>query len=145
MFNNDQETLETIQKMLDFDTSSASAVMYGISINDDGNPQFVKFAEDGDVYDLIENIRQDQIHRNYNYITLKTTGWAAPINADGSVNGAPSEHPERRRVRLFVTLDINNEKVIGSSLTFNDDSENPIYDFNTAEGSLADAMESLVR
>lgn len=145
MFTTDAETLETIQNILDFDKSSESAVMYGITVDENGNPEFARFAESGDVYDLIENIRQDQVHRNYNYITLKTTGWAAPINQDGSISGAPSKHPERRRVRLFVTLDINNKKVTGSSLTFEDDPENPIYDFDSAEGSLADAMKDLVR
>lgn len=144
MFNNDQETLETIQNLLDFDQDSSKACMYGIAIGDDGNPQFVRFAESGDVYELIDNIAQDQFHLNYDYITLKTTGWAAPLDDDGNVQGAPSEHPGRRRVRLFVTVDVVNKKTIGSSLTFGDDPENPIYDFNEATGSLAEAMESLV-
>jgi hypothetical protein len=32
-------------------------------------------------------------------IALETSGWAAPLNDDGSVPVRPSRHPERRRVR----------------------------------------------
>lgn len=144
MFNNDQEILEAIQNLLDFDQDSSCAIMYGITAGDDGNLHFINFSQNADVYELIDNIAQDQFHLNYDYITLKTTGWAAPLDEDGNVQGAPSKHPERRRVRLFVTVDVANKKTIGSSLTFGDDPENPIYDFNEATGSLAEAMESLV-
>jgi hypothetical protein len=65
------------------------------------------------------------------------------LGANGEVEGAPSQHPNRRRVCLFVSLDILNKEVIGSCLKFDDDEE-VIYDFNQATGSLALALESLV-
>jgi hypothetical protein len=77
------------------------------------------------------------------YVTLRTTGWAAPLGDNGEVEGKPSEHPKRRRVCLFVSVDITNKEVMGSSLKFDDDEE-IIYDFNTATGSLADALSTLV-
>ena len=32
-------------------------------------------------------------------IALDTSGWAAPMNDDGTVDGRPSQHPLRRRIR----------------------------------------------
>ena len=138
-----QEILENIHSLLDFDKSSETAVAYGITkVND--NLEFKIIGENQDIYELIYNLTLDKTHTNSNYVTLKTTGWAAPLNEDGEVDGAPSEHPKRRRVRLFVSVDVDNKNVVGSSLKFDDDEE-VIYDFNTATGSLAEAMMMLVK
>lgn len=142
--NTQEITLATINDLLDFDKDSSSALMYGITKVGE-TLDFKIIGESPDVYDLIDNAVMDKVHTNYNYAVLKTTGWAAPLKPNGETDGMPSQHPERRRVRLFVVADMDNNEVTGSALTFEDDPENPIFDLNAATGSLADAVGNLLR
>lgn len=142
---NKQETLEKIHNLLHNKDNTTTAIAYGITKDSDGvNLKSTIIAEDHDIYDMIDDLRENQMYMHNDYVTLKTTGWAAPLNDKGEVEGAPSQHPNRRRVCLFVSVDITNKEVLGSSLKFDDDEE-VIYDFNTATGSLADALVSLVQ
>jgi hypothetical protein len=77
---------------------------------------------------------------NYDMITIATCGWAAPIDSDDDEDNsvAPSQHPQKRRVRLVTSANINGQS--GSTILFQDDIENPVYDYGNAKGSLADAI-----
>lgn len=86
-----------------------------------------------DVYELLDNL--DKTELNLVGIAVTTTGWAAPLNADGGVDGKPSEHAQRRRVML-VALATADE--IMSAIRFADDEE-VVCETNGA-GSLADAL-----
>ena len=142
---NNQATLEQIHNLLHNADDSKSALAYGITKDADGINLVSKIiAENVDIYDMIDELNQDKLYMSNDYVTVKTTGWAAPLNENGEVEGAPSQHPNRRRVCLFISVDITNKQVLGSSLKFDDDEE-VIYDFNTATGSLADALGTLVR
>lgn len=99
-------------------------------------------AEHGDVYEMLES---DIAHATASFadaITLVTCGWASPITEGQSEDEqiAPSEHPERRRVRLVVTA---TREHTASVLRFSDDWDNPITDEGHARGSLADAVREL--
>lgn len=142
--NNKQETLEKIHNLLHNKDNTTAAVAYGITKGSDNmNLESNIIAENHDIYDMIDDLIENKNYFNNDYVTVKTTGWAAPLGDNGEVEGKPSEHPKRRRVCLFVSVDITNKEVLGSSLKFDDDEE-VIYDFNTATGSLADALSSLV-
>lgn len=140
---NDQnlkEVFETLQ--IDRDESTAKA--YGLTYVD--NQLVAKFIDDhDDIYYLIENLSDDRViqNTNFDYFTLITHGWAAPLNSDGEIDGAPSKHPERRRVRLIVAVDIKNNQEIKSIMEFSDDPENLIYDHGNATGALAEAVQEL--
>lgn len=68
-------------------------------------------------------------------LAVSTSGWAAPLANDGSVEGAPSEHAQRRRV-LLVALVTAQE--IMSALLFVDEDE---ITFDTeGHGALAEAL-----
>lgn len=141
---NKQQTLETIHNLLYGKDDSKLAIAYGITKDTDGVNLVSKLiAENGDIYDMIDELHDSSTYLENDYVTLRTTGWAAPLNANGEVEGEPSKHPNRRRVCLFVSVDITNKEVMGSSLKFDDDDE-VVYDYNTATGSLANAMRSLV-
>lgn len=142
--NTKEITLSTINSLLDFDKDSSSALLYGITKVGE-TLDFKIIASSPDVYEMIDDALMDQTYFNYNYAVLKTTGWAAPLNANGEVEGMPSQHPERRRVRLFVVADIDNNEVTGSALTFEDEPNDPVFDLNQATGSLADAVSQLLR
>ncbi len=55
---------------------------------------------DGDAYEALEMVTDTYLKEYELGIGIITTGWASPLNADGDVDGAPSQHPLRRRVRL---------------------------------------------
>jgi hypothetical protein len=86
-----------------------------------------------DVYELLEEV--DKTSLNLVGIAITTTGWAAPLNADGEVEGRPSEHAQRRRVML-VALATADE--IMSAIRFADDDE-VTHDTN-GTGALACAL-----
>ncbi|MFN5601298.1 MAG: hypothetical protein ACK48T_04130, partial [Acidimicrobiaceae bacterium] len=75
--------------------------------------------------------------RMFDAAAIVTTGWAAPLGPDGTVDGAPSEHALRRRVRLVVVVA---DHGVASVLRFADDPDDVVTDPGSATGSLADAI-----
>jgi hypothetical protein len=99
-------------------------------------------AEHGDVYDLLESEIARSTAQFADAIVLVTCGWASPRTNDDDADNeiAPSQHPERRRVRLVVTA---TREHTASVIRFSDDWDNPITDEGQARGSLADAVRDL--
>ena len=98
--------------------------------------------EHGDVYEMLESVEAQAVALMSDAVVIRTCGWAAPISDgdDPEAGVAPSQHPERRRVRLLVCA---NGKDTASVLRFTDDWDNPVFDEGQATGSLADAVQSL--
>lgn len=97
--------------------------------------------EHGDVYEMLESVEAQAVAMMSDAVVIRTCGWASPISQDDEYEGvAPSQHPERRRVRLLVCA---NGKDTASVLRFTDDWDNPVFDEGQATGSLADAVQSL--
>lgn len=134
------DTIAKIHKALDFSQDEGTAKAFGIN-EVDGEFVASFIAEDQDVYELLDNINKDKFQNLNEHFAIITYGWAAPLNSDGEVDGAPSAHPMRRRVRLVATVSKLDRKM-GSAITFKDDDE-VIIDEGSASGSLADAMMSL--
>ncbi len=112
------------------------ARLYGVNFRgDDLQLSFV--LEHGDIYQLLE-VPESACARMFDAAALVTCGWAAPI-AQGTdePDGAPSEHPQRRRVRLVVVV---GDAGVASVLRFADDADSPILDAGEAKGPLADAV-----
>ena len=68
-----------------------------------------------------------------------TTGWGAPLGEDGKINGAPSAHPERRRLRVACCYAEDGTRI--SRLDFGDDGETTETD--DGSGQLAEALDSV--
>jgi hypothetical protein len=96
--------------------------------------------EGGDVYDLLESMDSAFVAKVSDYMVILTCGWASPITKDDDEEIAPSQHPERRRVRLVVMA---NRQGFASVMRFRDDADNTITDDGQARGSLADALTEL--
>lgn len=96
---------------------------------------FKLLAQDHDIYDLL-----DQTHDLSSYvgIVVFTTGWAAPLNSEGSVDVAPSKHSMRRRIALAACVTTNS---FGSAISFADNKE-VVLDPGSASGSLAEALST---
>lgn len=97
--------------------------------------------EHGDVYEMLDSVEAQAVALMSDAVVVRTCGWASPISQDDEyADMRPSEHPERRRVRLLVCA---NGTDTASVLRFTDDWENPVFDEGQATGSLADAVQSL--
>jgi hypothetical protein len=103
------------------------------AVKDDDNYHLIEAA--ADIYGLLDNSYDLS---SYNAIIIHTSGWAAPLNEDGSTDTPPSAHEHRRRVTLVSCV---NDSAVASALAFSDDSE-IVVDNGTATGSLAEALLS---
>ena len=114
------------------------ARLYGITCADRnlGSETSCFLAQHPDVYALLES-PTSSLARMFDAAAVVTTGWAAPLGPDGHVEGAPSEHRDRRRVRLTVVVANHGT---ASVLRFADSPDEPISDPGSASGSLAEAI-----
>lgn len=139
----DEEILKQIPKG-DAGFEMNKAELYGVHEFADGGAIVIKESDNGDVYQLLADWESAVKLIPYDGFGVVTTGWAAPI--DKGLTGdednaiAPSKHPERTRVRLFVYCDSQGN--VSSSVRFKDERELQ-YDENQAKGSLKDAMSRL--
>lgn len=115
------------------------ARLYGINCADrdlaEVNVCFL--AQHPDVYQLLD-APGSALARMFDAAAIVTTGWAAPLGPDGNVEGAPSEHAMRRRVRLVVTVANHGT---ASVLRFADRPDDIVSDPGSASGSLAEAID----
>ena len=145
----DDDTLKIISAYIhdaiDIDFNAGKTMAYGVMVNENLTVQTEQIASDNDIYDMLyDNPALVTQVKNYDFITISTTGWAAPITDDNDENSdlPPSQHPARRRVRLLVSA--NTHLQFASSISFSDDLENPVYDYGDARGQLAEAVKELM-
>ena len=113
--------------------------LYGVIIKED-EANLKLLASRNDVYEMLSD-KSVKGTTKFDYLGIVTTGWAAPLNKEGQAEGAPSEHPNRRRVRLMI---VANHEGMASVIRFQDDPENTVTDAGDAEGSLADAVKEFL-
>lgn len=104
------------------------------------NKKMVMKHQNLDVYDLLKSSDTFKIVKDASFFTILTCGWAAPLEELG--DNAPSESPNRRRVRLLVGADFSG---VVSVLRFQDDPDETIIDEGKANGTLAQAVDKLVK
>lgn len=145
-----EDIVAKIDDSIPFGNDSKKAIIYGVMLNESNDIQFEIVEAGSDVYELLESVKLDSFKlKEYDIFTLATCGWAAPIKTDDDGNTdnednqiAPSQHPEKRRVRLLCNATVNDQ--IGSSINFEDDPKNPIFDFGQAKGALSEALLELI-
>lgn len=116
----------------------SGARLYGVNIADRPvtEPNVCFLSQHPDVYELLD-APASALARMFDAGAIVTTGWAAPLGPDGTVEGAPSEHALRRRVRLVVVIA---DHGVASVLRFADQPDDVISDPGSATGSLAEAV-----
>lgn len=117
-----------------------SARLYVVSDGGISGVEMRLASEHGDVYELLDSQSALEVAQSAEYIGLVTCGWASPITDDSDESVPPSQHPERRRVRLFV---LANRHATASVLRFSDEPDEIVTDEGKAIGSLADAVHTL--
>ena len=115
-----------------------AARLYGVNLGDalEPRPAPCYLSQHPDVYELLE-APNSALARMFDAAAIVTTGWAAPLDENGNVSGAPSRHAQRRRVRLTVLVANSG---VASVLRFADDPDNVVTDPGSATGSLAEAI-----
>lgn len=112
------------------------------AFNEDGIRILVREA---DAYEALEKVADNHLKEWELGIGIITTGWASPyqdgMNEDGTTACAPSEHPQRRRVRLVSCVD--KARKMASALRFADEPDEIISD-ESGTGSLANALKVAV-
>jgi hypothetical protein len=104
--------------------------------------EWLNTADSDDVYMLLNGVGRDPEDRHTPHaVGVLTTGWAAPLGEDGTIDGAPSEHPKRRRVVLFCVATRDGD--IASRMVFEDTPTEPVDDDGGATGALADAIDAM--
>lgn len=137
--------VQQIQDKIDYEFDSKYAKIFGVMLNDNLDIQFEPIKTGADVYELINDSPEVFAAVNeYDLITIATCGWAAPISNDNDEGNdlPPSQHPEKRRVRLLTTANTNSQ--FGSSISFKDNPNEPVFDYGNAKGALADAIMELI-
>lgn len=138
--------LAQINEALKFDTDETKAVAYGISWSDEKESlECQVISSNADIYDLIDDLSDFSNASSFDYLSIITWGWAAPLDSDGNIDGAPSKHPQKRRVKLIISGSNIEKGLIGSVINFSDDPDEPIYDYGDATGSLNDAFIEFFR
>jgi hypothetical protein len=117
----------------------SEALLFGVSLQDKVDMELL--AVERDVYELLDARVNQLAASTFDAVIVVTTGWAAPLGDDGEVEGKPSEHPKKRRVRLCVVAD-KAEAV--NIVRFADDPDEPIVDHDSATGSLANAIREFL-
>lgn len=94
----------------------------------------------GDVYELLSDSESVEVASTSDFVAVLTCGWASPVSNTDDDELAPSQHPQRRRVRLFV---LANRHGVASVLRFQDEPDEVVTDEGNAVGSLNDAVREL--
>jgi hypothetical protein len=141
-----EELVIKLSKELDYNYDAGNCVIFGINIKDDSY-EAEEITTHGDIYEMLDSDDIDLLVEasKYDYLTVGTCGWAAPIdnNNDEDNDLPPSQHPAKRRVKLLCTSNTNQ---IGNTISFQDQKEhlNPVVDLGNAKGSLAIAFNAFV-
>lgn len=125
----------------DHEANYSNARLY--HIDEDGVYSLIDF--NSDVYDLLDNedASTDLSKCDNIAIAVVTYGWAAPLTDDDDGNEvAPSQHKDRKRVRVFASACEH-----GSRQTFLRFEQDPDHVETQGEGtgSMADAISALIK
>ncbi len=140
------DDLKYIDRMIDESLKSTStdafhldkAILFAIETFNGETPMTIPIGMNADIYDMLEDHDMARELSPYTKFGIVTCGWASPIKDGHDEDNAlrPSEHPLKRRVRLFTMLHGTD---FLSSIRFEDDPE-VIYDEDKSSGDLKDAM-----
>jgi len=118
----------------------------GVAVWEVGNPDTPRDLPHpyGDIYELADALGDVLAPQGATLggVLITTSGWAAPLGPSGEVEGAPSRHPERRRV--FLTCSVARDGSQSARMEWEKpepDADAIINDSGT--GSLAFALDSL--
>jgi hypothetical protein len=136
-----EEALYQLDKSKGIAFDSHSSRMY--HIDDDGLFTFID--HNRDVYDMLDDDDVANTLANADNIAFGVLvyGWAAPMTDDETENDVPpSQHKDKKRVRVLITACEHNKFVTFIRFEHNPDTADVQTD---GEGSMADAISALIK
>lgn len=137
----DREIANALAKTHDDNFYLPEAVLFGIETFIGEPPLIVPIDKNADVYDMMYSENTAKEISVYTKFAVVTCGWASPME-DGELEEnslPPSQHPERKRVRLTVFYA---DGKINTALTFKGDKE-PDLHMGNGDGDLKEAIFDL--
>ena len=121
--------------------------LYGIVVNDPsaltadgvGAARCSFIDEDRDGYALLAGA-SGVLARSFDAAAIVTSGWAAPLDEDGTHSQRPQRHPRRRRLRATVAV---SDAGIASVLRFEDDPDTIIGERGPGLGDMFAAIDAM--
>jgi len=130
-------------------TDPEFATMYAFHVGPDLRVDFIAHVTTSkDIYQMILTQDAQDAALNFDYIALLTYGWSAPIRVEADIEDEilpPSEHPERRRVKMVIFSDKFGQQMSAISFRSEDDEyvlEDYLFD-DSGTGSLSNAIKAL--
>ncbi len=120
--------------------SIKQARLYGVNVKSDCElASLCLIGENPDIYDLMSEVHHARTAKLFHYFFFVTTGWAAPIGDNGEPSDErPSEHPQRRRVRLLLVGSESGEVI--TVLRFGDNPEEMEIQDENGKGELMNSL-----
>jgi hypothetical protein len=136
-----REIDQAIAEKLGESFEQSPALLFAVDYVRGEVPIIKQIAEDTDVYEMLDDTFNAVMlyETGYSGFAISTVGWASPIKSEKDEEIAPSQHPERKRVRLMTMC---HRGTMGSSIRFKGE-EDVTYDQGNAKGSLASAMRDM--
>lgn len=130
---------EALGWMVDDPYQLDEAMLFGVQTFNGEEPLIAPITKAKDIYEMLDSVSVARELAPYSQFMVLTTGWAAEMKDDTDAR-KPSERPDSKRVRILMFVD--GTEVL-SSVRFSD-SDEVMYNEESGEGTLMDAIHSLV-
>lgn len=122
--------------------SDKKTQLVGVKLTEGETIVCEKITDYGDIYEMLEaSSNHAEKFEDYDLIAVLTAGWAAPVRNDENDNVAPSEHKDRRRVKLALVA--YTAEQTASLISFDGDPEY-VYSSGEGQGALQEAFEKML-
>lgn len=129
---------EALGFMVDNPFELEEAMLFGVQTFNGEEPLIAPVGKAKDIYEMLDSVTVARELAPYSQFMVLTTGWAAQMTADTD-DRPPSQRPDSKRVRVLMFVD--GTEVL-SSVRFSD-SDEVMYNEESGEGTLMDAIHSL--
>lgn len=135
----DRDITEGLKKAFDNPFYLDEALLFGVETFNGEPPLIVPLSKNKDVYDMLYSEEVAAMLTPYTKFSIVTCGWAAPIQGNEKDEIRPSEHEERKRIRIMAFYQ---DGKISAALHFEGEDE-VIYEEGNTSGDLKEAIFDL--
>ena len=130
---------EALDVMVENPFELEEAMLFGVQTFNGEEPLIAPITKAKDIYEMLDSVSVARELAPYSQFMVVTTGWAAQMTEDTDVR-PPSKRPDAKRIRMLMFVDGTD---VLSSVRFSD-SDEVMYNEESGEGTLMDAIHSLV-
>ena len=139
MLKIERDISDSLKKVFADEFELPEAILFGIETFIGEPPMINPISKHKDVYDMLFDEDTPRQIAPYTKFVIVTCGWAAPIQGNEKDEIRPSEHEDKKRIRIMAYYE--NGK-ISAALHFEGDDE-VIYEEGNTSGDLKEAIFDL--